>query len=154
MSSAYNHQLIPFTKDHVQAHSMTCSSCDEPTSHILTYQYVAGRQGRVSWADRSMCRSHAHQAAKKYGLAWEGPIPEPPKKKPQVTPCVLCGRKRPRSAYTLPVAGVVLNTIGGSTKALAKAGDRACNFHAIIVEGIEYYSVWKFIYERGKADHD
>ena len=42
----------------------------EPAAYRFTYSYVTGRAGRVSYATKNLCESHAAKAAKKYGIDW------------------------------------------------------------------------------------
>lgn len=50
--------------------SPTCSrkACPNPPLWIASYDYVTGRQGRTSSAERRLCEKHATDFAKKYKL--------------------------------------------------------------------------------------
>lgn len=42
--------------------------CKERISHQITYNYVTGRAGRVSWAAKDVCTGHAEKFAAKNGV--------------------------------------------------------------------------------------
>lgn len=42
--------------------------CQEWISHEITYNYVTGRAGRVSWAAKDVCTGHAEKFAAKNGV--------------------------------------------------------------------------------------
>lgn len=42
--------------------------CKETISHQITYNYVTGRAGRVSWAAKDVCTGHAEKFAAKNGV--------------------------------------------------------------------------------------
>ena len=48
----------------------TCSApkCTEDPKHICAYDYITGRQGRTSYAERFYCQKHTEAFAEKHGL--------------------------------------------------------------------------------------
>jgi hypothetical protein len=51
--------------------------CEEPTTHLGAYNYVTGRAGRISWARRYMCDSHAEKFRAKHELPEPETAPTP-----------------------------------------------------------------------------
>lgn len=47
---------------------LKCSSgrCPKEATHATSYNYVTGRSGRVSWAERNVCREHADRFVAKH----------------------------------------------------------------------------------------
>lgn len=50
-------------------------TCHERSAYYVWWRYVTGSRGRVSEAERPVCRAHAEAFARKYGVAMpaEGP---------------------------------------------------------------------------------
>jgi hypothetical protein len=73
MSTSWNHRLLlPTEHDRINfLHRQTCSRrCPEPPRYLYRYDYITGRRGRVSWAERNVCEAHARKIAAKHGLPW------------------------------------------------------------------------------------
>lgn len=71
MGSSWGHavaRLDPETIDEHDRWGRRCSArrCIEPVTHVISYRYVTGRAGRVSWAERRVCDDHAARFAKRY----------------------------------------------------------------------------------------
>ena len=71
MGSSWGHaaaRLDPETIDEHDRWGRRCSArrCVEPATHVTSYRYVTGRAGRVSWAERRVCDSHAARFAQRY----------------------------------------------------------------------------------------
>jgi hypothetical protein len=42
--------------------------CDEDATHAVSYSYVTGRSGRVTWAEKRVCGGHAEKFRVKHDL--------------------------------------------------------------------------------------
>ena len=101
MSRTWGHSLRVLSQKEIDADARagwtTCNvpRCINPRSHVASYQYITGRAGRQSSADKAMCSGHAAKFAKQHGLRYEGPKPLPlpdlPKRTFQI--CPACGRR-------------------------------------------------------------
>ena len=63
------HSAVTFGKEGYR-YSTVCRmpKCKEQISHEITYNYVTGRAGRVSWAAKDVCTGHAEKFAAKNGV--------------------------------------------------------------------------------------
>lgn len=72
--SAWGHRFVRLTP---HERSYGCNSCrgdweTKPRAEVgFRYDYVTGRAGRVTWAQRGLCTEHAKKAANKYALQLE-----------------------------------------------------------------------------------
>jgi hypothetical protein len=46
---------------HYERKCRISSKCDNECTHLLTYRYVTGRAGRVSFAEKPICEHHAQK---------------------------------------------------------------------------------------------
>ena len=46
----------------------TAHPCDQLATHLTVYNYVTGRAGRLSWASRGVCDTHASKFRVKHNL--------------------------------------------------------------------------------------
>ncbi len=74
MSSSYAHTVTRMKPDDIELferQGWKCSSkCPNKPEYFISYKYVTGRQGRVTWADKRVCAVHAEKFARKHGLAF------------------------------------------------------------------------------------
>lgn len=71
MGESWGHSvriLPPEERERLVRSGLKCSSgrCTKEATHATSYNYVTGRSGRVSWAERSACREHADRFAAKH----------------------------------------------------------------------------------------
>ncbi len=64
-----NHTIRLYRKDEKQWHCGVRSCLNEAT-HVCSYDYVAGRLGRISTVDMNRCREHAQKFRQKYGAKY------------------------------------------------------------------------------------
>ena len=75
-SNSWGHAVRALTADERQARDRldwTCSAgkCQQAPTHVTTYQYVTGRAGRTSEAEKRVCGEHARRFAAKHNLDFE-----------------------------------------------------------------------------------
>ncbi|MBO0683144.1 MAG: hypothetical protein J2P45_08320 [Candidatus Dormibacteraeota bacterium] len=79
MSESWGHRvrILP-QKERERLVRLQCASgrCTNEATHATSYNYVTGRSGRVSWAERKVCLEHAQRFADKHGVEiTEAPAP-------------------------------------------------------------------------------
>jgi hypothetical protein len=79
MSSSWDHAVTRLDAETADEHDRwgrrcSTSRCIEPVTHVTGYRYVTGRGGRISWAERRACNSHAVRFAQRYQVEI-GPAP-------------------------------------------------------------------------------
>ncbi len=77
MSTGSNHRIVALRDPAGQHCSMRRYRHPEPDYGCLeqalfrcSWDYVTGRQGRVSYADRQYCENHARKFAERHGLVF------------------------------------------------------------------------------------
>lgn len=72
MSNSWGHAIRRLTdgeRDQQYRLGYRCSGkCTEKATFATSYRYVTGRAGRVSWAERYACDTHAQRFAAKHDL--------------------------------------------------------------------------------------
>lgn len=71
MGESWGHRVRILSQEdceHLLRVGLRCRSgrCTNEVTHATSYNYVTGRLGRVSWAERSVCREHAARFAAKH----------------------------------------------------------------------------------------
>jgi len=66
--SRYDKAVRENDSEHIKWYACSVRGCDLRPEFRCTYDYVTGRAGRVSWAERCYCRVHAEKFAAKNGI--------------------------------------------------------------------------------------
>jgi hypothetical protein len=67
-SRSWGHTISAGPRRYADGRPFECSTprCKEPAVAVGTYSYVTGRAGRVSYARRDLCDTHAQRFREKY----------------------------------------------------------------------------------------
>jgi len=73
VADTWNHAIRPATVDEIdlyvrQGWNCATGRCCAPVSHVISYNLVTGRSGRVGSRETKVCTAHADKFAVKHGL--------------------------------------------------------------------------------------
>lgn len=71
MSNSWGHSLRLLKRGEEKywfGEKCTAPKCQNKSEFVASYKYITGKAGRVSQAEKPLCREHAHKYAVKYHL--------------------------------------------------------------------------------------